>query len=230
MTVFQGRKRRGNIRGKRGRGGGPGIGFNLLWLEFQNTRWLMHIAFGSVPTSLCGRTSATFPSIPPLPLISRSRRPSPPPLSLSPSSNGRKLILSSHQATAHNSPYSPLLPSPPPFFWVIRFKRYLCRVNRTAMCPLHVCHPTDGVRDGGTRISSRRRYRSRKSVVRDEIPPKWITCSRLLHPEDLARGFGELQPIWIVAHIFQACDLSKLGTTTRVIGHSDYGGSICAPF
>lgn len=83
MTVFQGRKRRGNIRGKRGRGGGPGIGFNLLWLEFQNTRWLMHIAFGSVPTSLCGRTSATFPSIPPLPLISRSRRPSPPP-SLSP--------------------------------------------------------------------------------------------------------------------------------------------------
>lgn len=39
------------------RRGGPGIGFNLLWLEFQNTRWLMHIAFGSVPSFLCSRIS-----------------------------------------------------------------------------------------------------------------------------------------------------------------------------
>lgn len=99
--------------------GGPGIGFNLLWLEFQNTRWLMHIAFGSVPTSLCGRTSATFPSILPPPSISLAR--TNPPL---PSSNGRKLILSSHQAAAHDSP-------PRPFSRVARFKRYLCRVNRT---------------------------------------------------------------------------------------------------
>lgn len=83
-----------------------------------------------------------------------------------PSSNGRKLILSSHNS------------SPPFFLSVIRFKRYLCRVNRTApfTCVIQ------------RRISSQRHDRSRKSVMRDEIPPKWITCSRLLHP-DLARGF-----------------------------------------
>lgn len=46
--------------------------------------------------------------------------------------------------------------------------------------------------------------RSRKSVVRDEIPPKWITCSRLLRP-DLARGF-DMEDIWWC--IFSACGLS----------------------
>lgn len=35
--------------------------FNLLWLEFQNTRWLMHIAFGAVPSRLCSRTSSYSP-------------------------------------------------------------------------------------------------------------------------------------------------------------------------
>lgn len=39
-----------------------GVEFNLLWLEFQNTRWLMHIAFGVAPSRLCSR-----PPLPPRP-------------------------------------------------------------------------------------------------------------------------------------------------------------------
>lgn len=39
-----------------------GIEFNLLWLEFQNTRWLMHIAFGAAPSRLCSRIYPPFPS------------------------------------------------------------------------------------------------------------------------------------------------------------------------
>lgn len=106
----------------------------------------------------------------------------PPLLFHPPSSNGRKLILSSHNS------------SPPFFLSVIRFKRYLCRVNRTApfTCVIQ------------RRISSQRHDRSRKSVVRDEIPPKWITCSRLLRP-DLARGF-DMEDIWWC--IFSACGSS----------------------
>lgn len=42
----------------------PGVGFNLLWLEFQNTRWLMHIAFGFVPSFLCSRTSSSSTFLP----------------------------------------------------------------------------------------------------------------------------------------------------------------------
>lgn len=115
MTVFQGRKREYIYIYTRGKRGGPGdrIGFNLLWLEFQNTRWLMHIAFGSVPTSLCGRTSATtFPSTASphaLPLARSLALTSPP---LRSSSDGRKLILSSHQLTAAHTTHSP-----PPFLF-----------------------------------------------------------------------------------------------------------------
>lgn len=182
MTVFQGRKREYiyiyiYIRGKRG-GPGDRIGFNLLWLEFQNTRWLMHIAFGSVPTSLCGRTSATtFPSPlpPPTPFLS-------PDLSLSP------LLLSVPRLTDVNSfchrinsrPHTQLTPLPLfSFPRVIRFKRYLCRVNRTRLLHvcIHGCHPTAGVPDARPNIESPLPG-SRSCGTKS--PPKWITCSRLL--------------------------------------------------
>lgn len=157
----------------------------------------MHIAFGSVPTSLCGRTSATFPSILPPPSISLAR--TNPPL---PSSNGRKLILSSHQAAAHDSP-----PHPSPELLGSN-DIYAALIGRS---PFHVSrHPTALGGDGGPNISSQRHDRSRKSVVRDEIPPKWITRSRLLHPDLASNRLRQYAPDMEEDRILSACGLSKV--------------------
>lgn len=77
--------------------------------------------------------------------------------------------------------------------------------------PFHVSrHPTALGGDGGPNISSQRHDRSRKSVVRDEIPPKWITRSRLLHPDLASNRLRQYAPDMEEDRILSACGLSKV--------------------
>lgn len=154
---------------------GPGVGFNLLWLEFQNTRWLMHIAFGFVPSFLCSRTfsSSTFLPLLVSRLISHSvflYHQTILPHGLYPRRECKLILSYIKRAYAANSrPFRTIAT------FSRSFKRYLCHINRISplYAPAHECHPgPNTVCDGGL-ISSRwhRSDRRRKSVIPNEILP-----------------------------------------------------------